>query len=108
MANTTPQVFQELQVVLQSAFYGLPIPFVPIGYHSRFLKSLDYQSVGVSVGDIQGLLKMMGDMPEVKKLLNKHPGGIKFSSFEDSYKNQFKQEFRYDYYALTDLDHLCQ
>ncbi|PWA61322.1 basic-leucine zipper domain, Transcription factor TGA like domain protein [Artemisia annua] len=137
MANTTPQVFQELQVVLQSAFYGLPIPFLPLCYHSRFLKSLDYQSVGVRVGDIQGLLKMMGNMvlrfqprgskeehvmstsivegrlrlylkPEVKKLLNKHPGGIKFSSFEDSYKNQFKQEFRYDYYALTDLDHLCQ
>ncbi|PWA61381.1 hypothetical protein CTI12_AA373630 [Artemisia annua] len=50
---------------------------------------------------------------EVEKLLNRHGGKIEFESFEDLYKDQFEfkdqfKSFDYDFFALTDLDHLCQ
>ncbi|GKE71508.1 hypothetical protein Tco_1529580 [Tanacetum coccineum] len=44
--------------------------------------------------------------PEVRELLNRHCGEIEFNSFEDLYKGQFKKKVTYDYYGLTDLDHL--
>lgn len=135
MTNTLPQVLKELQHVLESTFRGISISFLPSRYQSQFYKKLDYQAAGVN--DIQELLDKMGDMvhyykaretketrvisariakirrsvylkPEVTKLLKMHPGGIKFSSFEDSYKNLFKRKFNYDYYGLNDLDDLCQ
>ena len=44
----------------------------------------------------------------VKKLLDRCSGEIAFDSFEVSYKDQFTWEFNYGYFALTDLDHLCE
>ncbi|PWA83757.1 hypothetical protein CTI12_AA164790 [Artemisia annua] len=104
-------------------------------YGGNFHRSLDYQSLGVS--NSEELLDKMGDMVlwwedreskekyvmcarlvelrrrlflrhEVKQLLNRHRGEIEFNSFEDSYKDQFRENLDYDFYGLTDLDHLCE
>ncbi|GJZ44333.1 endonuclease [Tanacetum coccineum] len=59
----------------------------------------------ISVGMIerrQNFLKLY-----VQELLDTHSGEIKFSSFEDLYKDKFKVKLMYDHYSLTDLDHLC-
>ncbi|PWA50190.1 hypothetical protein CTI12_AA475500 [Artemisia annua] len=45
---------------------------------------------------------------DVEELLNRHGGKIAFKSFEVLYKRQFHFPINYEFYALTDLDHLCQ
>ena len=113
------------------------LPMLEIDYHLEVNKPLDYKSVAVKdikqlVVEMvkKGMALyfkgreskekhvMSARMVEIRqkvflknnveKLLNMYGGKIAFESFEDLYKDQFKLHIEYDYYALTDLDHLCQ
>ncbi|GJV49912.1 hypothetical protein Tco_1440124 [Tanacetum coccineum] len=59
----------------------------------------------ISVGLIERRQKFL--KLYVQELLDTHSGEIKFSSFEDLYKDKFKVKLMYDHFSLTDLDHLC-
>ncbi|PWA93148.1 hypothetical protein CTI12_AA074280 [Artemisia annua] len=139
MTNTmTPVVYQELQEVLESYVFGLPVCRLPLlerSYWQEFHRPLDYKSLGVS--NIEDLVLKMGSMVlwcekreskekyvmsasvvelrrmfflrhDVQKLLNMHRGEIMFNSFEDLYKDHFQVKLNYVYYGLTNLKHLCE
>jgi hypothetical protein len=102
------------------------------GYTQKFNKSLDCMSLGVKelvekmcykgmvvlVKGSEGEHVMSARMVEirqnvflkhnVKKLLRRHFGEIKFKSFKDLYDEQFKVNLNYLWYGLTDLDDLCK
>jgi hypothetical protein len=46
--------------------------------------------------------------PEVQELLNRQHGEIFFSSFENLYKDLFKENLDYHFYGLSGLEDLCK
>ncbi|GJZ51305.1 endonuclease [Tanacetum coccineum] len=133
--KNTIAVYQEIQELAASYFIcGIPVCIIETCYQKYFMRSLDYHSLGVR--NIDELLERMGDMVVVfeeresngkyvmpalmvqirrnqlkhyvQKLLDSHDGKIVFNNFEDLYKDRFKLELEYRFYALSDLDNLCE
>ncbi|PWA91271.1 hypothetical protein CTI12_AA090550 [Artemisia annua] len=139
MSQQLLHVYGELEEIIVSYFWGISMSCLSNlenSYRKKFIRSLDYQSLGVS--NIKKLLDNMAGKnmvvlyenreskeeyvmsarmaefrrkhvlkPHVQKLIYAHHGEILFSSFDDSYKDQFNLNLNYHYYGLTGLEDLC-
>lgn len=121
----------DLQKFIQTSLIGIPLSlFETLYQHQNFDTPLEHYYNIYGVTDAEGLCHKIPDVamltstkrvmyaPVVKdrrkrlegnvvKLLEAY-GMMLFDYFERYYKEMFRRSIIYEYYGLTDLDHLCE